>query len=125
MIMKMKERNSQLKNVLGGMATPERVKEAQSIAQYDATNQQGYQAYALEDELRLIGMLNTLKVENQYHRTENKTIEELQGLIERIAMKDPYFVAQAIVYSRCVGEGMRTINHLAAVLVAPFIAGQE
>ena len=40
--MKMKERNSQLKNVLGGMATPERVKEAQSIAQYDATNQQGY-----------------------------------------------------------------------------------
>ena len=123
--MKMKERNSQLKNVLGGMATPERVKEAQSVAQYDATNQQGYQAYALEDELRLIGMLNTLKVENQYHRTENKTIEELQALIERLAMKDPYFVAQAIVYSRCVGEGMRTINHLAAVLVAPFIAGQE
>ena len=70
-------------------------------------------------------MLNTLKVENQYHRTENKTIEELQALIERLAMKDPYFVAQAIVYSRCVGEGMRTINHLAAVLVAPFIAGQE
>ena len=123
--MKMKERNSQLKNVLGGIATPERVKEAQSIAQYDATNQQGYQAYALEDELRLIGMLNTLKVENQYHRTENKTLEELQELIERLAMKDPYFVAQAIVYSRCVGEGMRTINHLAAVLVAPFIAGQE
>lgn len=123
--MKMKERNSQLKNVLGGMATPERVKEAQSIAQYDAANQQGYQAYALEDELRLIGMLNTLKVENQYHRTENKTIEELQALIERLALKDPYFVAQAIVYSRCVGEGMRTINHLAAVLVAPFIAGQE
>lgn len=123
--MKMKERNSQLKNVLGGMATPERVKEAQSIAQYDGVNQQGYQAYALEDELRLIGMLNTLKVENQYYRTENKTIEELQALIERLALKDPYFVAQAIVYSRCVGEGMRTINHLAAVLVAPFIAGQE
>lgn len=38
-------------------------------------------------------------------------------------MKKPYFLAQAIVYSRCMGEGMRTINQLAATLAAPFIAG--
>lgn len=123
--MKMKERNSQLKNVLGGIATPERVKEASSVADYDAVNQQGYKAYGLEDELRLISMLNTLKVENQYYRSEDKTIKELHELIERVGMKDPYFLAQCIVYSRCMGEGMRTINHLAAALASPFIAGTE
>jgi hypothetical protein len=50
---------------------------------------------------------------------------ELRDLIEKLALKDPYFVAQCIVYSRCKGEGMRSINHLAAALLAPFIAGQE
>ena len=52
-------------------------------------------------------------------------MRELRDLIERIGSKDPYFVAQAIVYSRCLGEGMRSINHLAAALVSPFIAGND
>jgi hypothetical protein len=49
-------------------------------------------------------------------------MQDLRNLIERL---DPYFVAQAIVYSRCMGEGMRSINHLAAALVAPFVKGTE
>ena len=120
---KMKERNAQLKSALGGMATKERVVEAASLPAYDAKNRQGFGAYGLEDELRLISMLNTLKLEPQFYRSENETMRELRGLIERLGMKDPYFVAQAIVYSRCMGEGMRSINHLAAALVSPFIAG--
>ena len=52
-------------------------------------------------------------------------MKELRDLIEKIGLRDPKFVAQAIVYSRCLGEGMRSINHLAAALVAPFISGQE
>ena len=120
---KMKERNAQLKSALGGMATKERVVEAASLPAYDAKNRQGFDAYGLEDELRLISMLNTLKLEPQFYRSENETMRELRGLIERLGMKDPYFVAQAIVYSRCMGEGMRSINHLAAALVSPFIAG--
>jgi hypothetical protein len=52
-------------------------------------------------------------------------MRELRDLIEKIALKDPYFVAQCIVYSRCVAEGMRSINHLAAALLAPFISGQD
>ena len=120
---KMKERNAQLKSALGGMATKERVVEAASLPAYDAKNRQGFDAYGLEDELRLISMLNTLKLDPQFYRSENETMRELRGLIERLGMKDPYFVAQAIVYSRCMGEGMRSINHLAAALVSPFIAG--
>ena len=57
-------------------------------------------AYSVADELRLLAMLNTLKVEPQFYRSENDTMKELRDLIERVGLKDPYFVAQAIVWSR-------------------------
>ena len=122
---KFKNRNEQLKSTLGSMAPVERVKEANSIPKYNAKNRQGYDAYNVEDELKLVTMLNTLKLEPQFYRSENQTMRELRDLIEQIALKDPYFVAQCIVYSRCIGEGMRSINHLAAALLAPFISGKE
>ena len=122
---KMKERNAQLKSALGAMAPKERIVEANNLPQYDAKNRQGVCAYAVADELRLIAMLNTLKLEPQAYRTENETMKELRDLIEKIGMKDPYFVAQAIAWSRNQGEGMRSINHLAAALLAPFASGEE
>lgn len=122
--MKMKDRNAQLRGALVGMATKEKIAEVNALPKEDAKNRQGYKAYSLTDELRLIGMLNTLKLEKQFYRSEGETMAELRDLIERIGMKDPYFLCQCIVYSRCMGEGMRSINHLAAALAAPFIAGQ-
>ena len=123
--MKMTDRNAQLKAALGAMAPKERVVEAMNIKSEDTVNRQGFKAYALDDKLRLIMMLNTLKLQPQFYRTETEQMKELRDLIERIAIKDPYFVAQAIVYSRCVGEGMRSVNHLAAALLAPYASGQE
>lgn len=123
--MKMKERNEQLKAALGAIAPVERIMEANAIPTPDTTNIQGYQAYSLDDELRLLAMLNTIKLEPQFYRDENQTMIELCDLIERIGLKDPYFVCQAIKYSRCMRDGMRSINHLAAALVAPFITGKE
>ena len=119
----MKDRNAQLKSALGAMATKERIQEVASMPKEDARNIQGYKAYSLSDEFRLITMLNTLKVKDQYYRSEDKIMKELRDLVERIGMKNPYFLAQTIVYSRCMGEGMRTINQLAATLAAPFVAG--
>ena len=124
-MVKMKDRNSALKAALGNMPSVEIVKEITSVPVEDTVNRQGYAAYSLSDELRLISMLNTVRIEAQAYRTENEVMTELRDLIERIGLKDPYFVAQAIVYSRCKGEGMRAINHLAAALLAPFISGQE
>jgi len=123
--MKMKERNQQLKSALGAMASKETVAEIKSIPKENTVNRQGFAAYSLDDKLYLLTMLNTLKFQPQYYRTENETMRDLRDLIERIASDDPYFVCQAIIYSRCIGEGMRSINHLAAALVAPFIKGQE
>ena len=123
--MKMRERNQQLKSALGAMASKETVAEIKSIPKENTVNRQGFAAYSLDDKLYLLTMLNTLKLQPQYYRTENETMRDLRDLIERIASDDPYFVCQAIIYSRCIGEGMRSINHLAAALVAPFIKGQE
>lgn len=123
--MKMKERNAQLKSALGAMAPVERIVEANSIPAPDTTNIQGYEAYSLDDELRLLAMLNVVKLEPQFYRSENQTMVELRDLIERIGLKDPYFVCQAIKYSRCMRDGMRSVNHLAAALIAPFITGKE
>ena len=120
----MKDRNAQLKNALGAMASKETVKEVASIPNEDTVNRQGYAAYSLADELRLLSMLNTLKIQDQYYRDEDTILVELRDLVEKIGLKDPYFLAQCIVYSRCCGEGMRSINQLAATLAAPFVAGQ-
>ena len=123
--MKMTNRKAQLKAALGAMAPKERVVEVMNIKSEDTVNRQGFKAYALDDKLRLITMLNTLKLQPQFYRTESEQMNELRDLIERIAIKDAYFVAQAIVYSRCVSEGMRSVNHLAAALLAPYASGQE
>ena len=125
-MVKMKQRNEQLKHVLGGIAPVERIVEANNIPQEDTVNRQGFKAYSLEDEIRLVAMLNTCKIESQAYRSENQTLRELRDLIERICIGgNAYFVCQAIVWSRCMGEGMRDMNNVAAAIVAPFISGTD
>ena len=121
----MKSRNAQLKSALGSLGTKERIAESHSIPKTDTVNRTGGAVYAVEDELRLVSMLNTLKLEPQFYRSENDTMRELQTLVEKLGIKDPYFVAQAIAWSRNCGEGMRSINHVAAALLAPFASGTE
>ena len=117
--------NQLLKQTLQSFPTKERIVESANIPAPDTKNRCGGDAYTLSDELRLLSMLNTLKLEPQYYRSEGETMKELCDLIEKIAIKDPYFVAQMIVWSRCKGEGMRSICHLAAAKLAPFVSGQE
>lgn len=120
-----KFRNQNLRNTLAGMQPDAKLVEAVKLPKPDAKNRQGNDAYALDKWLRLLTMLNTLKLENQFYRSENETMHELKKLVDECAKEDAYFVAQCIVYSRCVGEGMRSINHLAASYLAPHCAGQE
>lgn len=123
--MKMKGRNQQLRASLGGLPTKQVIKEIHNIPKEDTVNRSGIASYGINDKLRLVSMLNTLKIEPQFYRSENEQMSELRDIIERIGQNDPYFVAQAIVWSRCCGEGMRSINHLAAALLAPFISGTD
>ena len=123
---RMKAMNQDLKNSLGQLpVNTEAIVEASKIPAYDTVNKCGAPAYSLSDELRLLSMLNVLNVENQFYRTSSTMLKELQEIIERIALNDPYFVAQAICWSRNQGEGKRTINHIAAILLIPFMRGKE
>lgn len=118
-------RNAKLKDSLASVPANPLVVAANAIPKPNTVNISGKPSYKKEDFLQLLTMLNTLKLENQYYRSENQTQRELKALVAKCAQIDPYFTAQCIVYSRCAGEGMRSINHLAAVAIAPFISGQE
>ena len=119
----MKKRNAQLQEAIGKIPTKKVIEKVMNIPEYDTVNLSGHSAYDLSDALKLIFLLNTSKLQTDYYRSESATITQLKDLIFKIASKDPYFVAQCIVWSRCCGEGLRSINHLAAALLAPFTSG--
>jgi len=120
-----KFRNSALVEKVENLQPQENLVNAVSIPKPNSTNLQGFEAYSIENWLRLISLLNTSKLESQYYRNESETMKELKSLVDICGKEDPYFVAQCIVYSRCIGEGMRSINHLASVYLAPYMSGKE
>ena len=121
----MSKTNSKLASVIGSKQPKPNLVNASKIPTPDTTNQQGYAAYSQDKWLTLLTMLNTLKFEPQYYRSQTQTLKELQVLIDNCAKEDLYLTCQCIVYSRCLGEGMRTISHASSVFIAPYISGQE
>ena len=121
----MSKTNSKLASVIGSKQPKSNLVNARNIPTPDTTNQQGYAAYSQDKWLTLLTMLNTLKFEPQYYRSVTNTLKELQTLIDQCAKEDLYLTCQCIVYSRCIGEGMRTISHASSVFIAPYISGQE
>ena len=121
----MSKTNSKLAAVIGTKQPKTNLVNANKIPKPDTTNQQGLPAYSQDKWLTLLTMLNTLKLEPQYYRSVTNTLKELQTLIDNCAKEDLYLTCQCIVYSRCLGEGMRTISHASSVFIAPYISGQE
>lgn len=121
----MSKTNSKLASVIGSKQSKPNLVNAKNIPTPDTTNQQGLPAYSQDKWLTLLTMLNTLKLEPQYYRSQTQTLKELQTLIDQCAKEDLYLTCQCIVYSRCLGEGMRTISHASSVFIAPYISGQE
>jgi len=120
-----KFRNTSLAAKVGAMKPKSNLVASAAIPAPDTKNIQGKEAYSQDKWIKLLTMLNTLKLENQYYRSESKTMSDLRTLMMECAQSDPYFTAQCIVYSRCVGEGMRSINQLAAVYLAPHLGGLD
>ena len=121
----MPKTNSKLAAVIGTKQPKTNLVNANKIPKPDTTNQQELPAYSQDKWLTLLTMLNTLKLEPQYYRSVTNTLKELQTLIDQCAKEDLYLTCQCIVYSRCIGEGMRTISHASSVFIAPYISGQE
>ncbi len=121
----MSKTNSRLSEVIGEKKPKENLVAAMAIPEPDTVNKQGFPAHKQDKWLKLLTMLNTLKLQNQYYRTEKDTLKELQSLITICAAEDLYFTCQCIVYSRALGEGMRTISHAASVFIAPHLSGVD
>lgn len=121
----MSKTNSKLAAVIGTKQPKTNLVNANKIPKPDTTNQQGLPAYSQDKWLTLLTMLNTLKLEPQYYRSVTNTLKELQTLIDQCAKEDLYLTCQCIVYSRCMGEGLRTVSQASSVFIAPYISGQE
>lgn len=121
----MSKTNSKLASVIGNKLPKDNLLSANNIPKPDTINKSGEEAYKQGKWLKLLTMLNTLKLQPQYYRTETQTLQELQALIKECALENAYLTCQCIVYSRCLGEGMRTISHAASVFIAPHISGLD
>ncbi len=120
----MSKTNSRLASVIGEKKPKKNLVAARSIPKPDTTNISGTEAYKQDKWLKLLTLLNTVKLQNQYYRTDVQTLKELEALIKECAIENLYFTCQCIVYSRCLGEGMRTVSHAASVFIAPYVSGQ-
>lgn len=121
----MSKTNSKLAGVIGQKKPKENLVASRAIPKPDTVNRQGLPAHTQDKWLKLLTMLNTLKLQNQYYRTDKQTLVELESLIRECATENLYLTCQCIVYSRCLGEGMRTISHAASVFIAPHLSGHE
>jgi len=118
-------KKAKTKTVAKPLTLKEKKEAAALISKPDTLNIDGGSSYKLDDHLRLLSMLNVLKLEPQYYKSESSQMKELKLVLHRCAKTDTYFTAQCIVYSRCVGEGMRSVNHLAAVYLAKHLSGKQ
>lgn len=84
------------------------------------TNLAGGEAFTQSPELEFVSILLTSFASNQFYQKEEKGFERIENLLPRI---DPEFAAKAIVYGR-TKFGMRSISHVAAVKLSPFLKGK-
>lgn len=124
--MSVSKRNEGLASKLAATKSNPKLVAASAIPAYDTVNKQGLPAYKIDKWHRLLSILNTSKVQDQFYRTTSELLTELYELIEQCAKEDALLTAKCIVWSRCISkEGMRTINHVAAAFLAPYTSGRE
>lgn len=87
----------------------------------DTVNKAGSPAFAQSDKMKLVSILLTSFVKDQYYRSESGTLKELTELIRKV---DPKFSAKAAVYAR--NEfGMRSISHVVGGEIPALVKGEK
>lgn len=84
-------------------------------------NLAGGKAYKQTTEVALVSHLLTSFVGDQFYRTQEQGLADLDALIGGLA--DKKFAAQAVVFAR-QEFGMRSVSHAAAALLAKHTSGQ-
>lgn len=84
---------------------------------------QGGVAFQQSPEIALISLLATGLTKAYYEGSDDRE-QRLVSLMQQVAAKDKYFLAQMIVYAR-TKMGQRTITHRAAAEMAKYAAGEK
>lgn len=85
-------------------------------------NRAGGEAFDQPTEMKLVSLLLTSFVKNQYYRTADQQLDEIVQLVQ--AIPDKRFAAQAAVFAR--NEfGMRSITHALAGEIGATVKGQQ
>lgn len=98
-----------------------RFNKAAQPAKPNTTNHEGVAAHSQTPELELISILLTSFAQDQFYRSAGQTFDRLRELLKRV---DPAFAHKAAVYARRV-IGMRSITHVLASELAPYISGKN
>lgn len=85
------------------------------------TNFESAPAYSENANLELISLLLTSFAQDQFYRKADNTTTRLRELLKKV---HPLFAAQAAVYAR-TQFGMRSITHILAAELAPYLAGKD
>lgn len=87
----------------------------------DTHNHAGGQAFDQSDKMKLVSILLTSMVKDQFYRGASDTVAELTDLVGKV---DPKFAAKAAIYAR--NEfGMRSITHIVGAEVPARVKGEE
>jgi 60 kDa SS-A/Ro ribonucleoprotein len=93
----------------------------QPISPTKIQNLAGGDAYKQTPELEFISILLTSFAQNQFYQKEQTGFDRIEALLPRL---NPEFAAKAIVYGR-TKFGMRSVSHVAAVKMAPYLSGHS
>lgn len=85
----------------------------------DTVNKAGGVAFSKDDQLKLVSILFTSFVEDQFYRKADTTLAELKALVAKVDLK---FAAKAAIYAR-TEFGMRSITHATAACIAHHARG--
>lgn len=121
-----KNNNSMLKEAITKMVvSKEKVAKVNEIPNPTHEMLGGGIGYELSDKIHLLQILNMFMFKDSFYKSGGEFLSTLESLIERIGLTEPEFLVKAIIYSRCVGSGLRSINQVAAVLALPYIRGTK
>lgn len=90
------------------------------VSSSKTVNLAGGEAYKQTPELELASILLTSFTKDKFYRTGEEEMNRLRQLLKIV---DPELACKAAVYTRQVA-GMRSISHVLAAEVAPFISGK-
>lgn len=112
-------------SLFGGSGRPRRTAMSAAYKKADTVNHEGFPAFTRSIEETTLALLMTNTLSNTFYATQGQMVKETVEVLQKMADKDPEFLAKALVYSRNKGL-MKLVSTVGlAVLSASDAAGAK